>query len=334
MISVVVPILDETKNIKPLYDQIVSVFSRLGNRFEIIFVNDGSRDRSQEEIEALYLLDPGRVRAIQFRHNFGKAAALYAGFKSARGDIIATIDGDLQDDPEELPALISKLDEGYDLVSGWKNNRKDSFVKNITSKLFNAATNLVSRVKLHDFNCGMKVYRSEVAKGLNLYGELHRYIPVLASSQGYRVCEVKIEHRRRINGHSKYNGFRFVHGFLDLITVLFITRFRARPLHLFGYLGMGFFILGFFCALYLTGVKFVGHQAIGERPLLLFSVMLMIMGVQICVTGLVGEQITTMIHKHEDGFVVKKTLEDIEARTVSRIAVEKHHYTVKRILNA
>ena len=220
------------------------------------------------------------------------------------------------------------------MVSGWKYQRKDSFIKNNTSKLFNAVTNIISRVKLHDFNCGMKVYRAQVAKGLNLYGELHRYIPVLAASQGYKVCEVSVEHRRRINGKSKYNGFRFVHGFWDLFTVLFITRFRARPLHLFGYLGMGFFTFGFFCALYLSVVKFVGHQAIGERPLLLFSVMLMIMGVQIAVTGLVGEQITTMMHKNENDYTVKNTVGYLDEHISASIHRNENAYTAKRTLSA
>ena len=232
MISLIIPVLDEGENIRPLYNEVVSVLEKSGQDFEIIFVNDGSRDQTQNIIEELFRKDPQHVRCILFRNNFGKAAALHAGFQQARGEIIVTLDGDLQADPHELPKLLAKLEEGYDLVSGWKNHRQDSFIKNNTSKIFNAATNIISRVKLHDYNCGFKVYRAEVAKGLNLYGELHRYIPVLVAAQGYEVGEVLIEHRKRTNGHSKYNGLRFIHGFLDLFTVLFITRFRARPLHL------------------------------------------------------------------------------------------------------
>lgn len=310
MISIVIPVFNEAENIKPLYEEIVPVLKALNRDFEIIFVNDGSRDKTQEETENIFERDPKHVRGIQFRNNFGKAAALHAGFQLAKGEIIITLDGDLQDDPHELPKFLTKINEGYDLVSGWKNNRKDSFVKNSTSKIFNAATTCISKAKLHDFNCGFKAYRVEVAKGLNLYGELHRYIPVIAAAQGYRVTEVRVEHRKRKVGRSKYNGLRFIHGFLDLITVLFITRFRARPLHLFGYLGLGSFSLGFLFALYLTWVKFFGHQAIGERPLLIFSVMLMIMGVQTGVIGLVGEQITTMIHKSEPSYVIKTVLKD------------------------
>ncbi len=309
-LSVIIPVYNEAENIKPLYEEIISVLEMIEKDFEIIFVNDGSRDASQREIENLFKKDSKRVRGIQFRNNFGKAAALHAGFQLARGEIIATLDGDLQDDPHELPKFLEKMKEGYDLVSGWKNHRKDSFIKNNTSKIFNVATNFISKVKLHDFNCGFKMYRANVAKGLNLYGELHRYIPVIAASQGYRVTEVTIEHRKRKFGKTKYGSIRFIHGFFDLLTVLFITRFRTRPLHLFGYLGLVFFSLGFIIGIYLIIAKFLAHQAIGERPLLLFSVMLMIMGVQIGTTGLVGEQITTMIHKNKSDYVIKKILKE------------------------
>lgn len=216
------------------------------------------------------------------------------------------MDADLQDVPAELPKMITKLEEGYDVVSGWKQKRKDSFIKNKTSKLFNAATNMISRAKLHDFNCGFKLYKKEVLEDLNLYGELHRYIPVLLSAQGYRVGEVKVAHRARVHGHTKYSGSRFIHGFLDLFTVLFITRFRTRPLHLFGLAGMFCFALGFAVGLYLTYIKWFNHQSIGERPLLLFSVMLMIMGVQLGVMGLVGEHITTLLHNNKSNYQVRK----------------------------
>lgn len=309
-ISVVIPVYDEAVNIKFLYEEVVSVLETIEKDFEIIFINDGSRDASQQEIESLFAKDPKHVRGVQFRNNFGKAAALHAGFQLAKGEIIATLDGDLQDDPHELPKFLEKINEGYDLVSGWKKHRKDSFIKNNTSKIFNLAAGFISKVKLHDFNCGFKMYRADVAKSLNLYGELHRYIPVIVAAQGYRVIEVSIEHRKRKFGKSKYGPMRFFHGFFDLLTVLFITRFRTRPLHLFGYLGLGFFSLGFIIGVYLMITKFLMHQAIGERPLLLFSVMLMIMGAQIGAIGLVGEQITTLIHKNEPDYVIKKILKE------------------------
>jgi glycosyltransferase involved in cell wall biosynthesis len=308
-LSFVIPTYNESGNLKPLFLEIREVMSSLGGDHEVIIVNDGSRDWTQKEIEALHTEFPDTVKYIEFTHNFGKASALSAGFKYATGETIVTMDADLQDDPHELHKLLDKLNDGYDMVSGWKHHRQDSFIKNNTSKIFNAFTNLISKVKLHDFNCGFKVYKADVAKGINLYGELHRYIPVLVSAQGYSVGEVSVEHRKRLNGKTKYNNLRFIHGFLDLLTVLFITKFRARPLHLFGYIGLICFTSGFFIGTYLTYIKFFGHQSIGERPLLLFAVMLMIMGVQITVTGLVGEQITTMIHKNDPNYVIKKQYE-------------------------
>lgn len=308
--SIVVPIYNEAESIIKLYQELTAVLITLGRNYEIIFVNDGSRDDTQIIIDSLYVKDETHVKGIQFRNNFGKAAALQAGFEMAAGDIVITLDADLQDDPKEIPTFVKKIEEGYDMVSGWKQERKDTFVKNSASKIFNAVTNLISKVNLHDFNCGFKGYKLEVVKGLNLYGELHRYIPVIVASQGYRVVEVPVKHRVRAFGVSKYGPLRFIHGFLDLITVLFITRFRARPLHMFGYLGMVFFVVGFMCGLYLTAIKFIGHQAIGERPLLLFSVMLMIMGVQIGATGIVSEHITSTINKNEVHYVIKKTLGD------------------------
>jgi glycosyltransferase involved in cell wall biosynthesis len=308
MISIVIPVFNEAENIKLLYDEIISVLEAIGKDFEIIFVNDGSIDTTQVKIDSLYNNDSKHIRCIQFLTQYGKAAALHAGFQLAKGDIIFTLDGDLQDDPHEIPHFIAKIEEGYDLVSGWKQNRKDSFVKNNTSKIFNVVTNFISKVKLNDFNCGFKAYRAEVAKSLNLYGELHRYIPVLVAARGYKVTEIPVHHRKRKNGKSKYGPLRFIHGALDIVTVMFITKFLSRPLHLFGYVGASFFTVGFLSGLYLTVVKFIGHQSIGERPLLLFSVMLMIMGVQIGITGLISEQIATMSHKNELSYVIKTVL--------------------------
>ena len=305
-ISLVIPVFNEAKNINPLYQEIYRAMNEIQAEFEVIIVNDGSTDNTQEVIESLYSRDASHIRGIQLLTQSGKAAALHAGFQEATGEIIFTLDGDLQDDPQEIPRFLDKLNEGYDLVSGWKKKRKDSFIKNNTSKIFNAATNMISRVKLHDFNCGFKAYRVEVVKNLSLYGELHRYIPVLIAAKGYRVAEIPVHHRERLTGKSKYGISRFIHGFLDLVTVIFITRFHSRPLHLFGYVGISFFVIGFIIGLYLTSVKLFGHQSIGERPLLLFSVMLMIMGVQIGVTGIVGEQIAGLMYKNDKNYIVKK----------------------------
>jgi glycosyltransferase involved in cell wall biosynthesis len=307
-ISVVIPAFNEAESLPRLYTELTSVLKESGKEYEIIFVNDGSRDKTQEVSEELYSKDKKHVRVIQLRNHFGKAAALSAGFELAKGETVFQMDADLQDDPKEIPKFIKKLDEGYDMVVGWKQNRKDSFVKNQTSKIYNFATNYISRVKLHDHNCGLKAYKSEVVKSLNIYGELHRYIAVIVSAQGYKVTEVKINHRARVFGKSKYGNMRFVHGFLDLLTVFFITRFRSRPLHLFGYVGMTFFTLGLSIALYLSYIKLFGHQSIGGRSLLLLAVMLIIIGTQVSVSGLVGEQMATMMHKDNKEYVVKKVL--------------------------
>lgn len=306
MISFVIPTLNEAGNVIPLFEEIRVVMKNIGGKYEVIFVNDGSSDDTQKELNTLIKKHGSIVTSIEFTHNFGKASALSAGFKQAKGELICTMDADLQDVPAELPKMIAKLNDGYDMVSGWKQKRKDSFIKNKTSKIFNAATNMISRAKLSDFNCGFKLYRREVVEDLALYGELHRYIPVLVSAHGYKVGEVKVAHRARVHGHTKYSNSRFIHGFLDLFTVLFITRFRTRPLHLFGLMGMIFFTIGFAVGLYLTYIKLFLHLSIGERPLLLFSVMLMIMGVQVAVMGLVGEQITTVLQRQETNYKIKK----------------------------
>lgn len=309
MISVVVPVYNEAPSLNQLYKELIKALKKLKQSYEIIFVNDGSTDESQLQIDKIYKNDQKHVVGIEFGNNFGKADALHAGFQQAKGDIIVTLDGDLQDDPKEINKFISKINQGYDLVSGWKKKRYDSLFKNSSSRIFNFVTKRVSGINLHDFNCGYKAYKSKLAKDLNLYGELHRFIPVLAKNSGYKVTEIPIRHRRRQYGKSKYGAARFLHGFFDLITVLFITRYKLRPLHLFGYIGLSFFALGFAGGLYLTGLKFIKHVLIGQRPLLLLSVMLMIMGVQIGVMGLVGELIATTIDKkNKPEYRMKKRL--------------------------
>lgn len=298
MISFVIPVFNEEKNIEPLFLEIMTVMKQLKEQYEVIFVNDGSKDETQKEIVKLNKKYP-MVRWIEFRVQSGKAAALHEGFHAAKGDIVFTLDGDLQDDPHEIPNFLKKLSEGYDMVSGWKRERKDSFIKNNTSKLFNAATNAISLVKLHDFNCGFKVYRKIALDRMNLYGELHRYIPVLVAANGFSVTEIPVHHRKRHSGKSKYGPIRFIHGALDLATVLFITKFKKRPLHLFGYLGIFFFSLGFLIALYLSFMRLVYGQPIGDRPLLLLAVLMIIVGVQVWITGLISEHIATTMHQHE-----------------------------------
>ncbi len=292
-LSLVIPLFNEAGNVGKLHEEISTVLEDYPNAWEIIFVNDGSRDSSAQVLSALFIQDPTHVRVITLRTNSGKALALQAGFSEAKGEYIFTMDADLQDDPEEIPAFIKKINEGYDLVSGWKHNRLDSPLKNTTSKFYNWITRKVSGIELRDFNCGFKLYRAETAKDLTLYGELHRYIPVMAGNLGYTIGEIPVNHRKRFSGSTKYGAIRFINGLLDLMTVMFITKYRFRPLHLFGYLGISFFGLGALGASYLTILKFATGASIGERPLLLFSVLLMIVGVQLAMSGLIAELMTS-----------------------------------------
>lgn len=307
-LSWIIPCFNEEKNIAPLFKEIVEVCRKNNYQWQIIWVNDGSRDGSQKEMEKTAEGYPSQVTVIQFRNNFGKAAAVTAGFKEAKGDLVVTIDGDGQDDPREITKFLAKIDEDYDLVVGWKQKRLDSMVKNKTSKFFNWVTNRSAHLSLHDHNCGFKVYRREVTEGLDLYGELHRYIPVMVARQGYRITEVPIGHRRRFSGKTKYGSIRFIHGFLDLLTVIFLTRYRARPLHLFGWPGVASTLVGLSTLGYLVMIKLFDHQSIGSRPLLLFGVMLTLMGVQFLAIGLVGEQITSLLHTNRTDYVVRKII--------------------------
>jgi glycosyltransferase involved in cell wall biosynthesis len=290
-ISVVVPFLDEEGSLEELYTRLSSVLASTGRSYEILFVNDGSRDRGAAIVDAMAERD-AHVGVVHFRRNFGKAAALDVGFKRARGHIVFTMDADLQDDPNEIPNFLAKLDEGYDLVSGWKKKRLDPLGKTLPSKFFNSVVSRASGLRLNDFNCGFKAYRAETVQGLNLYGELHRYVPVLVHFRGYRVTEIAVRHHPRKTGASKYGVERLVKGFFDLLTVLLITRYRARPLHLFGGVGLVFAGLGLACLSYLTVIWFMGHN-IGTRPLLQLGVLLLLVGVQLVSTGLLGEMISS-----------------------------------------
>jgi dolichol-phosphate mannosyltransferase len=278
-----------------LYDELRSALEPLGEEWDVLFVDDGSTDGSFAALTRLHDAEPN-VRVIRLRRNFGKAAALATGFANARGDRVVTIDGDLQDDPAEIPRLLVKLDEGFDLVSGWKQKRRDPLRRRLLSRIFNWATGRMSGLRLHDMNCGLKAYRAEVVRGLRLYGELHRFIPVLAHYRGFRIAELPVNHRPREHGRSRYGIERYVRGFLDLLTVSFIGRYRHRPLHLFGGLGLILGLLGFATLLYLTVVKLMGH-AIGERPLLTLGVLLVVVGLQFFSLGLISEMLTS---QHEE----------------------------------
>ena len=291
MISVVIPVHNEERSVALLYDELSAAFAGDGRAWEAVFVDDGSDDGTFGALTRLHDAYDN-VRVVRLRRNFGKAAALDAGFGEASGEIVVTIDGDLQDDPSEIPRLLAKLDEGYDLVSGWKTNRRDPITRRVPSKIFNSVAGKVSGVRLHDLNCGLKAYRAEVVEGMQLYGELHRYIPVLAHYRGFRVTELPVNHRPREHGRSNYGVERYVRGFLDLITVTFMGRYRHRPLHLFGGVGLIFSLLGTAILVYLTIVKLLGH-AIGQRPLLLLGVLLVVVGIQLLSLGLLSELITS-----------------------------------------
>jgi dolichol-phosphate mannosyltransferase len=274
-----------------LYDELRSALEPLGTPWETIFVDDGSTDGTFAALTRLHS-SVDNVRVVRLRRNFGKAAALRAGFDQAGGDTVVTIDGDLQDDPAEIPRLLTKLDEGFDLVSGWKTRRRDPLSRRLLSRIFNRVTGAFSGVHLHDMNCGLKAYRAEVVHGLRLYGELHRFIPVLAHYRGFRIAELPVNHRPREHGRSRYGVERYLRGFLDLLTVSFIGRYRHRPLHLFGGLGLVLGLLGTGILVYLTIVKALGH-AIGGRPLLILGVLLVVVGIQIFSLGLITELITS-----------------------------------------
>ena len=291
MISVVVPVCDEEQSVARLYDEIADALGTLGRPWEAVFVDDGSTDGT---FAALTHLHDGHdnVRVVRLRRNFGKAAALQAGFEEAQGDIVVTIDGDLQDDPAEIPKLLAKLEEGFDLVSGWKAKRRDPLTRRLPSRVFNWASGVVSGLRLHDLNCGLKAYRAEVVEGLRIYGELHRFIPVLAHYRGFRVAELPVNHRPREHGRSRYGLERYLRGFLDLLTVTFMGRYRHRPLHLFGGVGLLLGAVGTLLLAYLTVLKLSG-EAIGHRPLLTLGVLLVVVGVQLVSLGLVSELVAS-----------------------------------------
>ena len=307
-VSVLIPVLNEADTVAELAQRICSVLDDLGRSFEIVFIDDGSTDGTSDRVREQHAVDR-RVKLVRLRRNFGKAAAICAGFDISRGRLLITMDGDLQDDPDEIPRFLEKLEsESLDLVSGWKRARKDPASKRYPSLLFNWVTRKLAQVDLHDFNCGFKAYRREVLEQIALYGELHRYIPVLASRRGFLVGEIEVRHHRRQFGASKYGWDRFYKGLLDLITVLFITKYTRRPLHLFGAIGLVAFGLGLGINSYLAILKFLG-EPLSNRPLLLLGVLLMVLGVQVLTTGLIGEMVTFKNFRRPDTYSVKERTE-------------------------
>lgn len=299
-ISVIIPAYNEENSIPELYRQIMlSVHEMQKNntisQYELVFVNDGSTDATESVMLDLHEKD-ANVHVISLRRNFGKATALNAGLRHVNGNVIFTIDADLQDDPKELPRFIEKLDEGYDLVVGWKVNRLDYAEKRLSSKLFNKVTSSFSGVNLHDHDCGFKAFRREVADSLDLYGEMHRYIPVLAHRQGFRVAEIAVEHHRREYGHSKYGVERYLRGLFDFLTTIFLIRYSDRPMYFFGKIGLLCLTVGLAICSYLTVIWFMGNP-IGGRPLLILGVLLILLGIQFISTGFIGNLLVDITHR-------------------------------------
>ena len=297
-LSVVIPLFNEAESLPDLYRALDAVLSTYPGRSELIFVDDGSTDASFEVLRRLRSKDE-RVKVVQLRGNQGKATALAVGFREAQGEIVVTLDADLQDDPKEIPKFLTKLQEGYDLVSGWKARRQDRWTRRFLSTLFNRVTAFITGLRIHDFNCGFKAYRQAVVNELRLHGELHRFIPALANWRGFKVGEIEIEHHPRKFGQSRYGIERIPRGFFDLLTVVMLTRYTTKPLHLFGLLGLVLELAGFGIIAYLSIGWFLGAW-IGMRPLLIIGAILVIAGIQLVSFGLVAEMIVYSSAMHED----------------------------------
>ena len=295
-ISAVVPVYNETESLEQLHRELITILPNTG-RHEIIYIDDGSNDGSGNVLKEIADGD-ARVKIISFFRNYGKAAALAAGFRAAAGEVVITLDSDLQDDPGEIPAMIELLDQGWDMVSGWKKVRHDPLIRRLSSKFFNFVLRLMTGVSIHDFNCGLKVYRAEVAKSVEIYGGLHRYIPALAKYKGFKVTEKIVQHRPRPYGRTKYGPARYFHGLLDLITVLFLGRYFQRPLHFFGVIGLLLLGAGLVVSVYLTINWFMGIP-IGNRPLFFLGILLIIVGIQFFSLGLLAELFVQRRHREQ-----------------------------------
>ncbi len=306
-LSVIIPVYNEQDSLEELHARLRAVLSRVASESECIFVDDGSRDGSYRVLRRIRQADP-TVRLIRFRRNFGKSAALAAGFAAARYDIVVTLDADLQDLPEEMPKLLSTLEQGYDVVSAWRYRRRDSWSKRFASKIYNMVTSALTGVRLHDFNSGFKCYRREVLDELRVYGERHRYIPVLASYRGFRIGEVKVEHAPRRYGRSKFGWGRFLGGFFTLLTVILLTRYTNRPLHFFGIMGLVLFIIGVLIDGYLAFERLFMKKWLSDRPLLLLGTILVLVGVQFIFFGLLAEMIAATYRRDRDYSIIESTL--------------------------
>lgn len=319
-LSIVIPVRNESPNIKPLYDELTQVMGQYGRSYELIIVDDGSTDDSFEQLASLQARDP-RLCVIRFRRNFGQTAAFAAGFARARGRLVVTSDGDLQNDPRDIPAMVALIEQGNDIVCGWRKDRKDTFVtRRVPSMMANKLISWATGVELHDYGCSLKVFRSEVVKGLRLYGEMHRFLPAIASQFGVTIAEVIVNHRARRAGSTKYGLGRTVRVILDLATVKFLLSYSTRPLQIFGLIGMLAGGLGGLITVYLAYVRLFLHQAIADRPLLLLGVMMVFIGVQLVTFGLLAEVMARTYYESQDKptYVIREVRETSDFAAVAR----------------
>jgi glycosyltransferase involved in cell wall biosynthesis len=310
-LSVIVPIRNEGPGLVELHRELTDTLDRWGRSYEIVAIDDGSTDDSFSVLTRLHAMDP-RLRVIRFRRNFGQTAAFAAGFQHARGRVIVTTDGDLQNDPRDIPAIIARLESGYDIVCGWRKKRKDAFVsRTVPSMIANRLISWATGVRLHDYGCSLKAFRAEVVKPLRLYGEMHRFIPAIASEQGVAITEVEVNHRPRRHGSSNYGISRTIRVILDLLTVKFLLSYSTRPLQIFGLIGVAMALLGVIVGAYLTYVKFVAQQGIADRPLLLLGILLIFTGVQLVTLGLLAEMQARTYHESQKKptYVIREVLE-------------------------
>ena len=318
-LSVVVPLFNEEESLPELEAWIRRVVEEHGYSYEIVFVDDGSKDSSWAVIEQLSAENP-HVKGVKFRRNYGKSAALNVGFEHVQGNVVITMDADLQDSPDEIPGLYKMItEEGYDLVSGWKKERYDPLMKTIPSKFFNAITRRISKISLNDFNCGLKAYRKEVVKSIEVYGEMHRYIPLLAKWAGFeKIGEKVVKHQARKYGSTKFGLERFINGFLDLMSIMFVGRFGKRPMHFFGTLGIFFLFVGFVILTYLSIAKLIyAEYGIAERPLFYFGILTLIMGTQLFVTGFLAELLTRN-SPDRNNYLIEKVVQEEKLPTKTK----------------
>ena len=304
LVSVIIPLLNEDESLNELSVAIEKVFTDIKYNYEVLFIDDGSTDRSFEVIKSIHRRNQ-RFHCIKLRRNYGKSAALAKGFRAAKGSIVITMDADLQDDPNEIPDLISVINSGYDLVSGWKKVRYDPFIKKHTSKFFNYVTSKLSGIRLHDFNCGLKAYKREVVKSVRVYGEMHRYIPAIAHMSGFKVTEKVVKHQARKFGVTKFGANRFLNGFFDVLTLSFNHKFIKNPLHFFGFIGLASTSTGVLITLYLTLMKYIENQSISGRPLFFIGIFMIIIGIQFFSIGLLAEMITKTNGNDDDVLIEK-----------------------------